>query len=304
LKVQTVPALPGIVMVLDKDQEFVSDRSGLGTTEVATAGIHTLSVRLPAPTPKTRITFARWSDDSWAQTRALRIVDDVSIAVGLRVAYLTELRFIGLDGKPLAPERVSDVVLSGPDAEVLKPSYPFEPIWLQTPLPAKHSGESGLHITPAPYSVSYASYDGIGVASQGQVRYAPTEGGTWNIRLLLFTLHLQARDALFGNPLQLPLSLIGPTGKRQIIELDPSGRQTLVLSRGNYAAQAIAPGVAPISAVALSRSQSAVVLLVTPADLLVLGLATVFVFAGLFLAGRGRRWLPAAAGLARRSRPW
>ena len=49
----------------------------------------------------------------------------------------SSLVVVGLDGTLLDPTRVSDVRISGPNAEVIQLQYPYAPIWLQTPMPAQ-----------------------------------------------------------------------------------------------------------------------------------------------------------------------
>ena len=289
VNVQTVPATPGIILALDGVTGTPSDATGVAVLGVARAGIHILEVRMPAAAPSTRFSFSRWSDNSYTPSRPIRIVNDTALAVGLRVAYLTPIQFVDLDGHSLDQTRVSHVVISGPNAESQELQYPFAPIWLQTPVPAKHTGENGLHITAAPYSLSIARYDGLNVASAGQIRYSPTAGGTWSIPLLLFTLRMDASDAMFGMPLYEPVRLIGPSGRVQVVKLDRHGTVTLVLARGNYAAQVQAAGIAPVAAIALSRSQGVTLPVITPLDLSVLAAACLVVIAAVFVTGRGRR---------------
>src|SRR5207237_2048773 len=150
-------------------------------------------------------------------------------------------------------------------------------------------GENGLHITPAPYSLSFARYDGLSVASAGQMRYSPSAGGTCSISLLLVTLRLDAKDALFGTSLRESIRLIGPSGPARLVNLDSSGSATLVLARGNYAAQVQAAGMAPFATIALSRSQTVIVPVITPLDMFVVATAFLLVVAALFATGRGRR---------------
>jgi hypothetical protein len=128
------------------------------------------------------------------------------------------------------------------------------------------------------------------VASTGQFRYTPERGGTWSIPLLLFTLRLGARDAIFGTTLGDPIKLINPTGRAQTLTLDNQGKITLILGRGNYAAQVQAPGVTPIATIALSRSQEVIVPVITPVDLFVIALTVLVIGGGVFVAGRGRLW--------------
>jgi hypothetical protein len=128
------------------------------------------------------------------------------------------------------------------------------------------------------------------VASTGQYRFSPEPGKSWAIPLLLFTLHLGARDAIFGTTLDNPIKLTGPTGRAQVITLDRQGKISLVLSRGNYQAQVMASGVTPIATIALSRSQVVILPVITPADLIVIALFVFVIAATVFVVGRGRLW--------------
>jgi SNF2 domain-containing protein len=299
ITVQTVPAMPGVTLMLDGGKGLVSNAAGEVMLGVARAGLHRLAVTVPAPTETSRVSFVRWSDDSWQPSRVIRVIKDVTISVGLRAAYLTPIQFVGLDNNPLDPTLVSDVVISGPNAEVIQLQYPYDPIWLQTPMPAKHSGEAGLHVTSAPYSLSFARYTRLNVASTGQMRFAPAPGSSWAIKLLLFTLRLGAKDAIFGTTLYNSIRLIGPTGRAQMLSLGDQNRITLVLSRGNYSAQVQASGVTPVATIALSRSQEVVIPVITPIDLFTIGLILIVIVATVFVAGRGRFWAVSSLAAAR-----
>ena len=290
ITIQTVPTVPGVTLTLDGAKNYVTDAAGQTLIGVTRAGIHALAVSVPAPDATSRITFVRWSDDSWNPSRVIRVIQDLSISVGLRAAYLTRIEFVGLDLSPLDQTRVSDVVISGPNAELLQLQYPFDPIWLQTPMPAKHSGEGGLHITAAPYSVSQAKYVRLNVASTGKERFTPGPGQTWNIKLLLFTLSLGAKDAIFGTTLYNSIKLVGPTGRIQNVALNGQPRVSLVLSRGNYSAQVLASGVTPVATIALSRSQLVVIPVITPIDLFTIALVLIVIMGAVFVAGRGKFW--------------
>jgi len=105
---------------------------------------------------------------------------------------------------PLDPSRVNGVIISGPNAEVIQPQYPYDSLWLQTPLPAKHSGESGLHITAAPYSLSFAKYDKLNVASVGQMRFTPELNGTWRSDCSSTPCAWAQKDAFSAPPWTIP----------------------------------------------------------------------------------------------------
>ena len=290
ITIQTVPPVPGATLTLDGGNRYVTDAAGQTLIGVTRAGLHGLAVTLPAPDATSRITFVRWSDDSWSPSRVIRVARDVSISVGLRAAYLTPIDFVGLDNNPLDPTRVTDVVISGPNAELVQLQYPYDPIWLQTPMPAKHSGEGGLHVTAAPYSVSQAKYARLNVASTGKERFTPGPGRTWSIHLLLFTLSLGAKDAIFGTTLYNSIKLVGPTGRIQTVPLNGQSRVSLVLSRGNYRAQVLASGVTPVATIALSRSQLVVIPVITPIDMFTIALVLIAIIGAVFVAGRGKFW--------------
>ena len=70
--------------------------------------------------------------------------------------------------------------------------------------------------------------------------------------------------------------------------MDGTGRVSILAGRGNYTARVRAAGISPLIPIALSRSQTADIPVITPLDLAVVGLATLAIVAVLFAAGRGR----------------
>lgn len=294
LAVQTVPPVSGVTLVLDGTRSFVSNENGALTADVHTTGVHTISLTLPPDTDRIRYTFVRWSDESFSPFRQIRIHRNLTISAGLRVAYLTRIVFADPDGSGLDSTRVSQVVLTGPDAQRIRMDYPYPPVWLQTPLPAKHMGDDALHVNAVPYAISTVDYDGLNVASQGQERYLPRPGGTWVVHLRLYRLTLRAKDALFGMSLGRTVTLTDPAGHRRELRLDRHGQVSLVVGRGNYSARVQAAGISPLVPIALSRNQTADVPVITPLDLTVLGCLTVFTLSAVFAVGRGRQGLRAA----------
>jgi hypothetical protein len=288
LAIKAVPAVAGVTVTLDDGRSAVSDSNGDMTFSVETAGIHTLKATMPPDQEKTRYTFARWSDDAIDAVRQVRVEQDTTIAVGLRIAYLTSIQFGDFDSRPLDAARVSGAALSGPNGEIMKLNRPYPPVWLQTALPAKYTGEVGLHVTPAPYAVSTAYYDSLNVASHGRERYLPVSPGTWKVKLLLFRLKLRARDAILGSNLSTPVTLTSTSGWTQTLHLNPDGQATVVLGRGNYVAFVHSAGVSPLAPIALSKSQTAIVPVITPIDLAIILLVCLLVLASVFAFGRGQ----------------
>ena len=291
LTVQTVPAVAGVVLTLDGNRTFVSQANGMIVADVATRGDHILSLTLPRDDERTRFSFVRWGDESFEPVRHVRMHENHALSVGLQIAYKTQVVFSDPTGKALDATRVSNVVLSGPDAEVVKLDYPYPPMWLHTPLPAKHMGDNSLHVVAVPYALSRVDYDGLNVASEGQERYMPVAGGTWVVHLRLYRLTLRAKDAIFGTSLSRPVTLTDPSGHQQQLRLDRDGQFSIVAGRGNYTAHVQAAGFSPLVPIALSRSQTADLSVITPIDLLVLGLTCLAVVAVLLAVGRGRQRL-------------
>ncbi len=296
--IQTVPAVPGVTFQLD-GRAFISDAAGVARTRVATAGMHGLTVVLRDPDPQTHLEFGRWGDDAFAPARQLRVESDVSLDAGLRIAYLTQLQFVGPKGIPLEPNRISDVWLSGPNAEAIHVEYPFPAVWLRTPLPTKRSGADGLFITLTPYTVSTTSYDGLSVVDRGRLEFDP--GTTfkpgikrvWSVPLLLFTMKIHAQDALFGSSVARPVLVTDPNGNRRQLQLDRQGNAVLTVGRGNYTVHVLASGISPFTPVALSRNKLAVVPIISFIDLAIIGVAMGATLVCLGLVGRRRGWVAA-----------
>jgi hypothetical protein len=291
LTVETVPPIAGVMLTIDGSRSVVSQANGVMVLNVATTGTHTLSLTLPVDDDQTRYVFVRWSDEAFEPVRQVRLHEDHTLSVGLQVSYRTRIVFADPDGHPLDLARVSHVTLSGPDAEIVRLTDLQLPVWLHSPLPAKHMGDDSLHVGAAPYAINTVDYDGLNVASIGQERYVPAPGGTWVVHLRLFRLTLRAKDALFGSSLSQPVTLTSPSGQQQWLRLDRNGQVSIVAGRGNYVARLHALGlVAPIP-IALSRNQTADILVVTPIDLAVLASAGLVIVVALFAVGRGRRRL-------------
>ena len=87
------------------------------------------------------------------------------------------------------------------------------------------------------------------------------------------------------------MTLTDPSGRQQQLRLDRNGQLSIVASRGNYTARVQAAGISPLIPIALSRSQTAEISVITPIDLVVLGFAGLAPVAIVFAVGRGRQRL-------------
>jgi hypothetical protein len=305
LQIRAVPTVAGVGFTVTGNsftQTLTTGAGGIVAFDIPVAGIANISVQLPPSDDRSRVTFSRWSDDAFIADRQIRLQGDVNIDCGLRISYLTSIEFFGLRGRTLDAGSVSNVELTGPNAEVIRLQAPYPPIWLTTPVPTRRSGQPGLHITPTPYAVTAGDYDGLNVINRGEQRFTPAPGATWRIELLLYDLRIRARDALFGTSYPYhDVIVTDPLGRTRQLVLDGDSQATMTAGRGMYLVHVIAPGISPAAPVALSRSQTATMPIISPSDIGLFFGSGILAMIVLFIAARRRRWLfRGFLGLARR----
>jgi hypothetical protein len=162
------------------------------------------------------------------------------------------------------------------------------PRWLLASSVARRT--NGLEATQILYSVDSVMIDGSNVVNQAQQRFYAEPDDTWEIQLLLYSMNVSGRDALFGFPIGSGLRLEYPDGRVEAKPFTAKAGVTIdSLVRGIYRVSVTgAPGLAPISPVALSRDQDVRLLVISYLDLaVVLGLAAILGI-GLVLVGRPR----------------
>ncbi len=290
LTIQAVPPTSGVTFVID-GRAFTTDSTGVASTTVPTAGIHNLTVRLHDPNAQTHLEFGRWGDDAFTPDRQVRVQGDLNLDAGLRIVYLTQLRFVGAsDGAVLDVNRVSNVWLSGPNAETVHIANARDAVWLKTELPVKRSGAGGLYYTATPYTVTSANYDGLSVVDRGKLSFAPGPA-VWPIALKLFTMRIHAEDALLGLSIARPAIVTDEVGGRRQVQLDRHGNAVLTVGRGNYTVHVLASGISPVAPVALSKDKQTVVPIISILDLTISGTALTLTLIILLLVGRRRDWL-------------
>jgi len=307
LLIRTVPTVAGVGFTVSGSTFTEAMTTGAGGTvafDIPESGFANLSVQLPPSDDRSKVTFSRWSDDAFIPDRQIRLQDDVSLDCGLRISYPTSVEFFGLQGRTVDPGRVSDVELTGPNAEVIKLEQPYPPSWLSTPLPPRRSGQPGLHITPTPYAVTAGNYDGLSVINRGEQRFTPGPGATWRIELLLYDLRIKARDAVFGTSYPYHTVIVtDPLGRTRQLVLDGKSQASMTAGRGMYLVHVIAPGISPAAPVALSRSQTATMPIISPGDIVLFFGSGMLAMIVLFIVARRRRWLwRGITGSARRLR--
>ena len=117
---------------------------------------------------------------------------DTIIQVGLNIFHKVNLKFVDLDGFPVDPSRITSISIRSIQGDVftLKPG---DTPWLPASRTARY--QTGLEKTDLLYSVNSVTIDGSNVVNSAQQRFYAKTDDTWSISLLLYSLHITARDA-------------------------------------------------------------------------------------------------------------
>ena len=149
----------------------------------------------------------------------------------------------------------------------------------------------GLHALPIRYSVRNVIFSGANVVYGGSQSFFVGRHRVWTVRLLLFPMHIEVHDALFGFGVGSAIRIRLGGGSSRIIKLGPGHSVTLNgMPRATYELVAKGPGFGLSSPATLTKPLSARLLLLSWIDI-----AAVAAFALLFLIG-----LPVVGGRIRR----
>ncbi len=285
VKVQTVPALPGITFQID-GRLFVTGDDGSATIELSKAGLFRLDVLLDRyQDPSKKVFFGRWTEESYLPFREVQVPTDEVIQVGLNVFHRVSQNFLDLDGFPVDPNRITSITIKSIQGDVftLKSG---QSIWLPASRTARRL--TGLQETDLLYSVISVVIDGSNVVNSAQQRFYALPDDTWPISLLLYSLKVNAVDGLFGSPVGKSVLVQFPDGQVKNYPLDNSGNLEIhSLARGIYRIELVGvSGVKTIIPVALSRNQVVDVREITYLDLAFLSIIGLLVVLGLVFYGR------------------
>ena len=304
LEIHTVPALPGVVLSLD-GRAFRSDENGIARIQVDQGGTYRLEVLPIDPkVPGTRVEFRRW-ESVFTPYRDVEIPRVTQLEVGFDVSHQVTMQFVDLEGQPVDPKRITSFTARSSSGAVYTLEGPG-PHWL----PAERVVRDlyGIDERELLYSVESVMAGGSNLVNQGQQRFLVEPNDVWQIELLLYSIRLTARDALFGFPIGRQIRLEYPDGRLERHTLSPGGELSLdSLPRGEYRVKVEgASGISPVVPVALSRDQSVRLKVISSLDIGLALMLSVATASGLLFAGRPhllRRLQTVALGLPRRWRP-
>ena len=285
VSVQTVPATPGIPFQM-AGQTFVSGADGTASVSINQSGVYRLDALVDQyNNPSQRVEFGRWSVKSYQPSREVQVPTDNVIQVGLNIYHKVNFTFVDLDNYPVDLSRISSISIRSVQGDIFN-LKPGDTPWLPASRTARR--QNGLQETDLLYSVNSVVIDGSNVVNSSQQRFYAKLDDNWTISLLLYTLKISTRDALFASPVGKSVSLTYPNGQVTNFNLDNAGNLTIhTLARGIYhvSLQGIR-GMGTSTPVALSRNQLVNMRIITPLDAGVGGLTAFGLALGLIFIGR------------------
>jgi len=293
--IETIPHMDGVPITIGSARALT--KNGFARLAVPKLGTSVLNADVAkASVGPTRTDFVRWSDDIFTARRDLVIKHDVSLQLGVHVAYRGSFEFIDARGAPVPVGRIKSVSLTSTDGVQLSLTN-YTNVWLDAGTAVKRLG--GLYAAPRSWRVLTVEMAGTNVVNRGQQRIEPAPGAIWKVELLLYDLRVEAHDALFGSSISGKLELVYPDGTKDIRQLGGANAQALFarLPRGDYTLLLHADGIGAPTPVALSRSQDAAIRVITYLDLWVFASLLVAGAAALLWFGRRQQVLSAASGV-------
>ena len=294
VSVRTVPAVPGITLAFE-GRRYVTDAAG--RVQIPRARGVTSIELLPRITvgsrhlnPNTIARFARWftvGSDSVAAFDIYR-----------RVGW----SFVDTTGAPVPLVRVERVVLRSTSGEVrVFRSDLGRPRWFYSRRVSSIGGR--LVLKDVGYALQRVTVLGADVVNEGQQAFSPERERAVKFALAFFTLTIRGEDALFGSVTGSRARLELPNGEVRELVLKNGRAVVPSLPRGTYRIKLEGGGYPIAAPLLLSRSQVAVVPVVTYLDLVTVGGALLALAVGLLLVGRPYLARRAGARIAARARP-
>ena len=285
VQVQTVPPVAGITFQMD-GRQFVTNENGMANILMDKSGIYRLDVLIDQyHAAAQRVSFGRWSEESYEPFRDVRVPTNEVVQVGLNIFHQVSQKFVDLDGYPVDPQRISGIKIKSAQGDVFNLEH-SQLTWLPASRTARR--ETGLEETKLQYSVISVMIDGSNVVNQAQQRFYADQDDNWTISLLLYTLRISAQDGLFGSPVGKTVNVEFPDGQTKSYLLDKSGTVEIhSLARGIYKIELTdTNGLKSTLPVALSRNQDLSAKVITYLDIGIVACIGVAFAVGLILYGR------------------
>jgi hypothetical protein len=284
LRIVVAPKLIGVPFLID-GRRFASHGDGVASITVA-PGKHRL-VALPWKDQDglRRAVFSRWRDEVFTARRSIEIKHDTTLEVGMDTSFLLRFEFRGIEGRKVSPDRIESALLKNTLGTKTAFTGDETSQWLLGQRIVRRA--EGLESVPVVYRVQSVLVDGANAVYAAQQAVTPDRGPVVSITLQLFTARFRSSDALFGLSTGSGVRLQFPDGHWRTYDFGDDGSVTLTgLPRGTYHAATIGGGYAPVSPVAMSKSQTVDLQTVSPLDVGVVSVVAVACALILLFVGR------------------
>jgi hypothetical protein len=294
VSIHTVPAVPGLALTFEH-RRYLTDSSGRvqiprapGTSSTAVRqGTRVFGRQLGA---HEQVHFNRWFTSGSEFYAALNVYRQI------------RWRFVDGSGAPVPVRRVERIVVrsSAGEVRVFRTTGLGRPHWFLSQRVTSIRGQ--VKLKDVEWVVERVTVLGADVVNAGQQAFWPQRDRAVRFHLAFFTLTVRGEDAIFGSSVGTHARLELPNGAVRDLTLAHGRAVVTSLPRGSYKIT-LTDGVYRIpQPLVLSRSQVAVVPVVTSLDVLVVGGGLLVLAVGLLLVGRPYLAKRAGARMAARRR--
>lgn len=278
VQVDTVPPTPGVVFLIE-GATFTTGKNGRASAPVG--DLNNVDERLRLRT------HAAGSDRvSLLQVHKLPplAVHQRRLLAALAVRDPVSMRFFDVNGRPIDPNRISQVRLAGGGSVVqLTGAQAQSPVMLTTGVATQVNRR--WRSRPIMYRVQSVRLDGGDAVFAGQQRFDPNGSSTWPVTLAMFDLTVTARDALFGQPIGSKVLITRPNGKLYTVQIGSGGTRVRSMVRGKYGLTVASAVLGGHTTVLVSRNDAVDLRVVTLLDVVVVALVGLLIIAATLAVG-------------------
>jgi hypothetical protein len=276
--IDTVPRLKGIPIVVDK-RVHRTNRFGRVTVKVNGPLRNRILVGDARVGPRSKAIFSRWYGNL---DRA-----GANLTAALDLWFRFRWSFVDLKDRAVENQRVTSVHFRSSHGRARKFEQDEFGKWQWMQGSRVISTPEGPRRKNLYFTVEKVIVDKANVVNRAQQRFEAHRQNELAIKLLFYSAHFSASDALFKFPVGSGVKLTFPDGRVQHYELGPGAELTIDrLPRGEYWVEVEGPGMSFLRPVTLSRNQDVPLEVLTWVDIAFV-FGVVFAIAlGLLLVGR------------------
>lgn len=280
VQVETVPATPGVVMVVE-GHTVTTDAHGQGSTDVS--DLNTASSGLKLATAQAEESSVELLHVSKLRPPAPR---HRRLLLALRVSDPVTFQFVDPRGSVIPMNRVGQVRLDQAGHSLTIDANELTgPVLLPTSVARR--AHDVWQTDQLDYSVQAVSVAGANAVFSGRYRFDLSTQRVWRVRLSVYDMSVTVSDALFGQRTSSTLQVTSPDGRQRRLHVG-DGSPTLVpeLVRGTYHLTVGAAVIGADHSVLVSKSAAADLRVITLLDLIIIGCTVALLAAALVVIGR------------------